>query len=255
VEKAIALLEKEGELDNTIVVMSGDHGMPFPRCKTNLYDWGVRVPLAVRWGAKVAPGRTVTDFVSLTDLAPTFLAAADVDAPERMTGRSLLPILQHSGKGRIDPGRDSVVFGRERHTPAQRKPSIEGFPMRAIRTDRWLLILNLAPDRWPAGVPRGATHRIGSFADCDNGPTKSIITALKDDPRDGRFYDLCFAKRSAVELYDCRADPDQVSNLAADPDHADTIGRLRAKLVAYLKQTQDPRFTDQPAGFDEYPYR
>jgi arylsulfatase A-like enzyme len=248
---AIAVLEQNGELDNTIIVMTGDHGMPFPRCKGNLYDWGVRVPLAIRWGSMVEPNRKVTDFVSFTDLAPTFLEIAGVNVPEEMTGHSLLSILKERGDGRIDKKRDFMVFGRERHVPAQKKPSMQGFPARAIRTDKWLLILNLEPHRWPAGVPEGATHRIGNFADCDDGPTKSVIMKMRDE----EYYDLCFAKRGAVELYDCAKDPDQVNNLAEDPEHAETIKALRAQLVGYLEATEDPRFTDQPVRFEEYPYR
>jgi arylsulfatase A-like enzyme len=255
VGRAITLLEDAGELDNTIIVMTGDHGMPFPRCKGNLYDWGARVPLAIRWGRTVKPNRSVTDFVSLTDLAPTFLQAAGVDVPEEMTGHSLLPILKSGAKGRVDSRRDYMVFGRERHTPAQKKPSTHGYPARAMRTDRWLLVLNLQPDRWPAGVPKGANHRIGSFADCDNGPTKSAILRMKADPNSRRFYDLCFARRGAVELYDCERDPDQTHNLADDPQHIETVRQLRSQLVEYLKTTLDPRFTGKPVRFEEYPYR
>jgi len=255
VGNALELLEKENELNNTIVVMTGDHGMPFPRCKGNLYDWGVRVPLAIRWGAKVKPNRTVTDFTSLADLAPTFLEVAGVEVPKEMTGHSLLSIIKENGKGRIDRQSNFVVFGRERHVPAQKKPSMQGYPARAIRTDEWLLILNLKPDRWPAGVPEGATHSIGSFADCDNGPTKSVIMKMQNDPQNKTFYDLCFSKRGAVELYNCKKDPDQVNNLARDPKHSQTIMRLRAQLVEYLKATEDPRFTDEQVRFEEYPYR
>jgi arylsulfatase A-like enzyme len=255
VGSAITLLEQNGELDNTIVVMTGDHGMPFPRCKGNLYDWGVRVPLAIRWGSKVKPNRKVTDFVSFTDLAPTFLDAAGIRVPKEMTGHSLLPILKKTTEGRVDRNRDFMVFGRERHTPAQKKPSMAGYPARAIRTDKWLLILNLEPDRWPAGVPEGATHKIGSFADCDNGPTKTVIMKVQTDPQNKKFYDLCFAKRRAVELYDCKQDPDQVNNLASNPEYTDTLSKIRAQLAEYLKTTGDPRFTDKPVRFEEYSYR
>ena len=249
------LLEEAGLLDNTVIVMSGDHGMPFPRCKGNLYDRGTRVPLAIRWGDRVKPDRTVTDFVSFTDLAPTFLEVAGVDVPKEMTGHSLLPVLTDGGNGRIDATRNFIVFGRERHTPAQRKPSTQGYPSRAIRTDTWLLILNLEPDRWPAGVPEGATHPMGRFADCDNGPTKSVIMKMEQDPRNREFYQLCFAKRGPVELYDCEKDPDQVHDLAGDPGYAGVVETLRAQLVDYLKATGEPRFTDEPVRFDDYPYR
>jgi len=251
---AIELLEKTGELDNTIIVMTGDHGMPFPRCKANLYDWGTHVPLAFRWGKKVKPGREVTDFMSLTDLAPTFLEAAGLRIPPQMTGKSLLPVLQVDSNGRVDRKRDFMVFGRERHTPAQKMPSMDGYPARALRTDRWLLILNLEPDRWPAGVPTGATHPMNGHADCDNSPSKSFLVNHKDDPELAEYYQLSFAKRPAVELYDCKSDPDQVNNLAAKPELAQTVQALHKQLIDYLSVTADPRFTGLPVKFDKYPY-
>jgi len=251
VNEALKLLEAEGELDNTIIVMSGDHGMPFPRCKGNLYDWGARVPLAIRWAEKVRPGRTITDFTSMTDLAPTFLQAAGVKLPDEITGKSLLPILQSEREGRVERQRDFMVFGRERHVPAQKMPSMVGYPSRAIRTDKWLLILNLEPARWPAGVPQGASHPIGRHADCDDGPTKQLVMS---DPQSD-CYELCFAKRPGVELYDCQTDPGQVNNLAARPQYRHVVEQLRGRLTKYLQQTRDPRFTDKPAKFDAYPYR
>lgn len=255
VGKAIALLEKAGELDNTIIVMSGDHGMPFPRCKANLYDWGARVPLAIRWGDEVTPARSVSDFVSLTDLAPTFLDAAGAEVPAEMTGQSLLPLLRSGSDGRVERSRDFMVYGRERHTPAQQKPSMDGYPARAIRTDKWLLILNLEHDRWPAGVPQDATHSQRSYTDCDGGPTKSVIVAMQHDPVNKRFYELCFARRPAVELYDCEQDPDQLRNLADQPELADTIESLSSRLTDYLAATDDPRYTDLPVHVDTYPYQ
>jgi N-sulfoglucosamine sulfohydrolase len=251
VMSALQLLEEKGELENTIVVMTGDHGMPFPRCKGNLYDWGARVPLAIRWGNKITPNRKVTNLVSFTDLAPTFLEAAGIEVPQQMSGESVLSVLLAKSQGRVNADRSFVVFGRERHTPAQKKPSAQGYPARAIRTDDWLLILNLEPERWPAGVPEGSTHPMGSFSDCDNGPTKSVIMSMKNDDA----YRLCFAKRPAVELYDCKKDPDQIVNLAKDPAHAATVEMLQNQLIEYLVKTQDPRFTDLPVRFEEYPYR
>lgn len=255
VGEALRLIEAEGELENTVIVMTGDHGMPFPRCKGNLYDMGVRVPLAIRWGAKVSPERQVSDFVSLTDLAPTFLEAAGLDAPAAMTGRSLLSVLTSGKEGRVEPARNGVVFGRERHTPAQKMPSMDGYPARGLRTDRWLLILNLEPARWPAGVPTGATHPMNTYSDCDNGPSKSAILSNRTEPPFAECYQHCFALRPAAELYDCRTDPDQIANLADEPEHAETLAALRKRLTAYLAGTRDPRFTyDVPVEFNTYPY-
>lgn len=252
---AIEQLERAGELENTIIVMSGDHGMPFPRCKGNLYDWGARVPLAVRWGAKIQGGRKVSDFVSLTDLAPTFLQAAGVDVPEAMSGQSLMDVLTSGSSGRVDPARDAVMFGRERHVPAQEMPSLAGYPARAVRTGQYLYVINLAPDRWPAGVPDGATHPMNSYADCDDGPTKAFLIEHRDDPQYRRFHDLCFAPREAEELYDVQSDPAQVNNLAGDAQYQQTLQELHGRLVSYLQMTDDPRFSGEPVEFDLYPYR
>ncbi len=252
VGKALVALEEAGELENTLVMMTGDNGMPFPRCKANLYDLGVRQPLAARWGKRIRPGRRVTDFVSFADFAPTFLDAAGVDIPAEMTGRSLMNVLASEASGRVDPSRDFVVVGRERHTPAQRAPSLEAYPSRAIRTDGWLYVRNFRPDLWPAGVPgpdntRGAKE---GFADCDDGPTKRAILRGPE----GRSYALCFGRRPEEELYDCAKDPFQTANLAGDPAHAGTKAGLRARLEDFLRRTGDPRITGRAHPFDTLPY-
>ena len=253
VGKAIATLERLGELDDTIVFITGDHGMPFPRGKGNLYDTGARVCLAARWGAKVKPKQVVEAFVSTTDLAPTFLDAAGVDIPEAMTGRSLLPILA----GRKPEGRGFVVTGKERHTPCQEAPITGGTPMRAIRTHDFLYIHNLAPDRWPAGTPdwRKAQMPGAWLGDCDNGPTKTYMVdnADKDDTH-RTLHDLAFAKRPEHELYELRSDPDQLRNVAGDSRHAKELARLQEQLQAVLAETNDPRAGGGGEEFDAYPY-
>ncbi|MEM9186103.1 MAG: sulfatase [Planctomycetota bacterium] len=258
--QALKLLEEAGELDNTIVVMTSDHGMPFPRCKANLYDWGVRVPLAIRWGKQAAGGRTVDEFVSLTDLAPTFLEASGLAAPAEMTGRSFLGLLSPGRDRQSGPPRTQVVFGRERHTPAQASPSLDAYPARAIRTERWLYINNLEPSRWPAGVPSNATFDGGSYTDCDDGPTKEYLVTRRDDPEVHESYELCFGLRPAEELYDVVVDPDQINNLAGDPAYEAARKDLAARLEAIREAAGDPRLVEGPAGgsaFDRYryPYR
>lgn len=261
---ALQLLREHGLLDNTLVVMTGDNGMPFPRAKANLYDLGARVPLAVRWGNGGRAGHVESTPVTLVDLAPTFLAAAGLPTPSAMTGRSLLPLLSGAGDDAepTAPRPDFVVYGRERHTPAQALPSLDGYPSRALRTRDWLLIRNFAPERWPVGVPSGGTHPIGRFADCDNGPTKSLIAAgLADneaaavDAELAESYRLCFGRRPAYELYDCRTDPEQLRNLADDSRQAATLAELRQQLQEALVALGDPRAADGKAPFDGYPYR
>ncbi|MBI9019402.1 MAG: sulfatase [Phycisphaerae bacterium] len=252
---AIKLLKETGQLENTIVVMTGDHGMPFPRCKGNLYDMGVRVPMAIQWPAKVKPNRRVDDFMSFVDLAPTFLQAAGAKIPAQMVGRSLLPTLLSKKQGMVDPARANVIFGRERHTPAQKSPSIAGYPSRGIRTKKYLYIRNFAPNRWPAGVPEGATHPMNNFSDCDNGPTKKYLMDNNSDPKVKPYYDLCFAKRPAEELYEIATDPDNIKNLAANPKFAGIKSKMSKMLTDQLTQTADPRIIGGGEIFDQYPYR
>lgn len=255
VGNAMEILKQQGEIDNTIIVMTGDHGWPFPRGKGNLYDHGARVPMAIQWKAGIQGGRQANDFISLTDLAPTFLEAANINIPVQMTGHSLLALLQSGKSGRIEPQRNFVVTGRERHTPAQEFPSMVGYPARAIRTDGWLYIINLRSLRWPAGAPYNATHPMNQFSDCDNGLTKSFIINNKDEQGYEKYYNWSFSRRPAQELYDVKKDPNQLQNLAGDDDYHQVLSSLHNKLINYLRLTGDPRFTDEFPKFSEYPYR
>jgi N-sulfoglucosamine sulfohydrolase len=253
----LALLERGGELDRTVVVVTGDNGMPFPRCKANLYDCGTRVPLIVR-GPGVARGRVVEAFASLIDLAPTLLELGGVRVPDVMTGRSLWPLLR---EGDVDPdevaARDHVLTGKERHVPAQEKPDWGGTPMRAIRTRDYLYIRNFRPDRWPAGTPHHerATIEGAWLGDCDNGPSKwHLFETREEDAAHRRLYDLSFAKRPAEELYDLRRDPGQLDNVAAKPEYADIRTELEARLMGELRATGDPRVVGGAERLEEYPY-
>ena len=253
--RAITQLEQTGEIDNTIIVMTGDHGMPFPRCKSNLYDMGVHVPLAIRWGSRIKSGHRVTDFVSFADFAPTFLETAGLGIPPQMTGRSLLPLLRVARSGQVDEARDHVIFGKERHVPAQQAPDMGGYPCRGIRTRRWLYIRNFEPERWPAGVPDGGTHPMGSFADCDDGPTKAFLMDNRDHPEIQTFFSLSFGKRPAEELYDLEKDADQLHNVALENGYEQVRAKLSARLLDELKASGDPRAAGGPVLFDKYPYR
>lgn len=252
VGEALATLEVAGELENTIVVMTGDHGWPFPRGKSNLYDYGARVPLAIKWHAAVPENRIVTDFVSTTDLAPTFLEAAGVDILPGTTGRSLLPILKSDAQGRVSSDRDHVLTGKERHTLAQMN-HVGGTPMRAIRTDDFLYIHNFKPERWPAGHPDGSYHG-KIFMDIDASPTKDYIVEHKGQPDMEIYWQLSCGLRPADELYDMRRDPYQMHNVADRSEYANTLARLKAQLFKGLKATEDPRVLGDGDSFDQYEY-
>ncbi|NNE93096.1 MAG: sulfatase [Verrucomicrobiales bacterium] len=255
VGKALELLEQTGEAENTIVVITGDHGMPFPRCKANLYDCGARVPLAMRWPAKVKGGQVLNGFVSTTDLAPTFLAAAGLKIPSEMTGQSLIPAVTGGGDDALRP---FVLTGKERHVPGQEAPNMGGYPCRAIRDHDFLYIRNYDVDRWPSGTPNWQKAAVSGawLADCDNGPAKTYIVENKDqDEEHRRAWELCFGKRAAEELFDLKSDPEQIYNIAADPEYADELKRLSEKLTAELAAAGDPRHDDSVTfDFDAVPY-
>jgi arylsulfatase A-like enzyme len=241
-------LERRGLLENTLVVVTGDNGMPFPHSKGQTYRDSNHLPLAAMWPAAVkAPGRTVDDAVSFIDLAPTFAEAAGVAwartgmAPAQ--GRSLMEILRSGRAGRVVPERDHVLVGRERNDIG--RPRDEGFPVRGIVKDGLLYLHNFEPSRWPACDPETG------YLDVDGSPTKTEVLNARNDPGGRVFWQLCFGKRDAEELYDLNADPDCLRNLAG------TDGRcagLKEQLFAELRAQQDPRALGQGRVFDDYPH-
>lgn len=247
VETDLKLLEESGRAENTIVVVTSDNGMPFPRAKAELYDYGTRMPLAISWPKGIRGGRVVHDFVSLIDLAPTFLEAAGLKPPPDMTGRSLLALLTSDKQGWVEPERDACYFGRELHAPEARK-NMRGYPSRAIRTKDFLYIRNFAPNRWPVGndlegkVP---------FRDVDASPTKTYMIGNKE--KISGLYELAFGQRPAEELYDLDKDPAQMINVAAQAEYNKTKQELSARLEAYLKHTCDPRMGSDGNIFESYP--
>ncbi len=245
---AIALIEAAGALDNTVVVYTGDNGWQMPRGLANCYDTGTRVPLAIRWGDKLPAGRTVDDFVSLTDLAPTFLELASLKPTPEMTGRSFVDLLR--GKPSAVP-RDHVFVERERHANVRRGNL--SYPIRGIRTRDYLYLWNLRPDRWPAGDPH-VYVAVGDYGDVDGSNAKQYILAHQDAPEIRRFYDLSFAKRPEEELYDLNKDPHQIVNVAANPAYAATRHALRAEVERWMRATADPRVDPSYDGWDHYPY-
>ena len=258
VASAIRVLEEYGELENTIIVVTGDHGMPFPRCKANNYDSGARIPLAIRWGNGIQQkGRVLDDFISTTDLAPTFLELAGVEIPEVMTGQSFSSLLASDKEGKVDPDRRSyVLHGKERHVPGQEE-NMGGYPVRAIRTHDYLYIRNFREERWPSGTPNYKEAAIPYcwLGDCDNGATKTYMVDNREkDDQHRLLYELAFGKRPAEELYDCNKDPEQLVNLADDPAYAEIRMQLSSQLMEQLLATGDPRATGGGDEFDEVPY-
>lgn len=233
-QEMLEKLEAMGELENTIVVVTSDNGMPFPRAKVNLYDWGVRMPLAIRWGERVKGGQVIGDFVSHTDFAPTFLQAAGLEPIADMDGQSLLPLLTG---GAAQDGRDCAYAGLERHTWC--RPEGATYPARMIRTKDYLYIRNFETDRWPTGGPAFVSSNKTFHGDVDACPTKSFMVERREEFSE--LYELGFGKRPEEELYDVREDPGNVRNLAGDPAHQANKKELGTRLEAHLRSTGDPR--------------
>jgi arylsulfatase A-like enzyme len=257
-------LEEIGELENTLIVVSGDHGPPgFPHGKCNLYDFGSSVSLAMRWGGAKG-GRVVDDLISLTDLAPTFLELGGVAVPDSMTGRSLVDVLTSEKAGQVDPRRTAVFIGRERHVDSARADYLP-YPQRAIRTHDYLYIINFKPERWPLGDPyrlEGANPptvqeltddtRV-TLADEDAGPAKAWLVERRNDPNWKALFNLAYGKRPREELYDLKADPHQVANVAANPKYAQIRGELEQRLLDELRRTGDPRLVEDGKFFETPP--
>jgi N-sulfoglucosamine sulfohydrolase len=262
-------LEQTGDMANTIVIVSGDHGMPgVPAGKCNLYDLGTRVSLAIAWPEKYVANRVVDDFVCLPDLAPTILDAAGVEIPDVMTGRSLQNVLTSSSSGQVDSSRDAVIMGRERHV-SQARTDFLPYPQRAIRTTDYLYVRNFRPERWPMGTAPGfgapeetfpdaqALNDVtyAAFADMDASPTKAwVILNGINNPQYRRYFDAAFAPRPEEELFDLKSDPDQTVNVAADPRYQSVRTELSDRLLTVLRETEDPRVTEDPPRFELPPY-
>lgn len=254
VGRALEMLEKAGQLNNTLVVITSDHGMPFPRAKASLYDAGSHVPLAIRWpnGIK-SPGRVFDGFVSLSDLAPTFLEAAGLQPPAMMTAHSLMNAFTVSKSVPQPQARDRAFIAMERHDGCRKGG--KGYPTRAIRKSNFLYILNHEPDRWPAGDPDASVcARAIPYGEVDSSPTKQLLMDNADTEGFRHFHELAFAKRPGVELYDLRKDPGQVNNVAGQSEYEKVQKRLSGELQRYLVETKDPRALGQPAPWDFYPY-
>lgn len=260
----LAELEETGEKENTLVVISGDHGAPgFPHGKCNLYGFGTNVCLSIT-GPGVKGGRIVDDFVSLTDLAPTFLEAAGLKVPEVMTGRSLWNVLKSEETGLVDESRTRVFTGRERHVEIARS-DYTPYPQRAVRTADHVLIVNFRPDRFPLGdhylLDSSGTPSIEdlenetrvTLPDEDAGPTKAWLVGVRDTPEWKAHFDWVYGKRPKYELYDLKKDPHETTNLADDPAYAEVKTALEKELMDVLTGTGDPRMVDGGKFFETPP--
>lgn len=193
------------------------------------------MPFAVRYPTSFPGGRIINDPVSFSDLAPTILEMTGTSAEGMMpiTGKSMLNILQTEEQGTVDKSRKYVFSGRERHSSSRYKNW--GYPQRAIRSEDFLLVWNIKPDRWPAGAPQrikpntdnellpmhgiddqGIHHSDWAYTDIDESPTKSYMIENWQEEDVSPYFNLAHHKRPEYELFDVKNDPENLLNLAGD---------------------------------------
>ncbi|MDR2499261.1 MAG: sulfatase [Tannerellaceae bacterium] len=241
-------LEEAGELDNTLVIVTADHGMPFPRCKGQEYEYSNHIPFAVMWRKGIAnPGRISSELLSVIDLAPTFLEVAGL-SPEQsgmapITGKSFTDILYDKSDGHH---RQRVLIGKERHDVG--RPDDAGYPIRGIIRGDYLYLMNFETSRWPAGNPETG------YLNIDGSPTKTEVIRSRRNPATAALWNLSMGKRSSEELYNIAADKDCTSNLVDMPDFLQLKQEMQTELLSLLAEQADPRMDGKGAIFDNYPY-
>lgn len=271
-DRMIAYLESIGELDNTIIIVTADNGKPFPRAKANSYEYGIHVPMAIRYPKKFKGGRVIEDPISFIDIAPTILDIANTAPKEMMpiTGKSFLELLNSEKEGYVKTPNTYVYSGRERHSSSRYENL--GYPQRVIRSRDFLYIWNMHPERWPAGAPQkfdpkdslkllpfngigtnGKYISQSAYTDIDDSPTKTYLLENAQDTVIKPFLDLAVDKRPEFELYAIKTDPYCLQNLAGSPEFAVQEAQLKNELIKELKRTRDPRVVGPNTEiFDRY---
>ena len=271
-QRMLNYLEETGELETTVVIVTADNGMPFPRAKANCFEYGVHVPLAIRYPRDFPGGRQVDDPVGFIDLAPTFLELSRTSPAGMLpiTGKSILNLLTSEEQGRIDESRKAVFSGRERHSSSRYLN--RGYPQRLIRNDDYILTWNIKPERWPAGAPQkyapqdtstllplygldeeGRYLPDAAFTDIDDCPSKTYIIEHHQEEAVRPYFELAHSKRPEFELYHVKKDPYCLDNLAERPAYSPIVDNLKEILMEELERTQDPRVVGpDPEVFDSY---
>lgn len=271
-QRMLNYLKAQGQLENTIVIVTSDNGMPFPRAKANAYEFGAHVPFAVRFPGHFPGPRIVDNPMGFIDVAPTLLELTGTrsDGMLPMSGHSLVPLLTSDKAGSVDASRKFAYSGRERHSSSRYLNW--GYPQRAIRSKDYLYIWNVKPERWPAGAPQrlkpgttdqlfpmygideqGVHHSEWAFTDIDACPSKSFIIEHYREAAIKPFFDLAHAKRPEVELYDIKKDPYCLKNLAGMAHHQAIEGEMKDALMKELTRSEDPRVVGPDTEvFDSY---
>jgi arylsulfatase A-like enzyme len=250
-EKMLLELEERGLLDNTLVVVTADNGMPFPRVKAQAYEPSNHLPLAIMWEEGISePGRVVEEYVNFIDFAPTFLEVAALSTEETgmqpIQGQSLIDIFHPDPTGMTNLNRNFVLVGKERHDVG--RPGDVGYPIRGIIKNGLLYLRNFKPERWPSGNPETG------YLATDGSPTKSVILNDRRAKGESKYWEWNFGKRPEEELYNIVEDPWCIHDLASDSGHKDIKNELWKELETRLREQGDPRILGKGDIFDAYLY-
>ncbi len=250
-QRMLQKLQETGELENTLVIVTADNGMPFPRIKGQVYEYSNHLPLAIMWPDGInKPGRIIDDLVNFIDFAPTFLELAGTTAEnagmQPVTGKSLTPYFHTDKEGKIFPKRNYALVGKERHDVG--RPDDVGYPVRGIFKDNYLYLHNFKPERWPKGNPETG------YLNCDGSPTKTYILDTRRKKGIMEYWQLNFGKRTDEELYNILDDPFCMNNLARMENFAALKNELEKEMEQKLREEGDPRMFGNGDVFDNYPY-
>jgi len=239
-------LKASGQAANTIVVFTGDHGIPIYRGKTSVYPAGTHVPCFIK-GPGIKTARTLTTPISQMDFNPTFLEAFGIAPQPLCHGKSLWPIL--SGQTEALPDRRTIMT-ETNHGSSSAPKTLKPTKARAVCDGRFYYIGNVYQDTFTGPVEQALFIGSGSGEYGDPGPQYGIdlhddaIRHKADQPLPYELLrQLCLADAPKEELYDLDADPWAVKNLVTDPAHAETLAKLRQEFTTWRTFTKD---TDEP---------
>ena len=251
VMECIRELQRIGELDNTIIIVTADNGMSFPHAKANCYDDGIHVPLAICWGDKIKRSQLIETLVSTINIAPTIYDAAGVKAITPLSGVSMLPLMQ--GK-KNKYAVEAVFAGRERHSCSRYNNM--GYPVRSVRWSNYLLVHNFKNTLWPAGDPKEMNEQgllIDAYYDIDDCPTKTFLIENGEQENYRPYFEASVAIRPEFELFDLSIDRNCMKNVAGDKEYAKTLVKMQKMLQKKLSETKDSRIGSNPEIWESYP--
>jgi len=213
----VAELKTQGVYENTLIILLGDNGRPFPRSKTSLYDAGMKTPLVVHWPeGKLKTGGVSKSLVSSIDIAPAILEAAGLSAPPQVQGISLLPICR-----KPELKTREVLYG-ERNWHVQRACG------RMVRKGDWVYMRDFTPGCYSFQM---VNHKDGSYAELLRLQADGKLT-----PEQAEVFSI---ERPEEQLFNITSDPQQLKNLAGNPEHKQKLGFFRTALAEWQETTGD----------------